>query len=174
MGNPLNRRALEHFCGRWAPTILSFATLYLGNEAAAFEVSVDALARYMEVSDELDMERMPLRLWECVVSSVTRPSPTIESKSVPDFCDAVLKLDRSERLVYLLRNAFALPVKHIMLITKRPEETIASLAESATLKLSESFGSSKELEVSSLSREFIATEAPDARGRLPARRYLVN
>jgi hypothetical protein len=173
------RKELEQFCRRWAPAVLSFATLFLGNEEEAFDATIDALAEYMNTSQILDMDQMPLRLWDCIVGRVSQDSPTIESGTLSGFDEAVIKLGQAERLVFLLQSVFAVPVGRIMLITKWSEEKVTTLGASATARMKDCLRHPVKLEMSSfpqaqVPRGSIEIESCDTRGFFPPRRHTVN
>jgi DNA-directed RNA polymerase specialized sigma24 family protein len=126
--------------------VLSFATLFLGKEEAALDATLDALAEYMNSGEPLAMDEMPLLLWDCVVERVARDSPAIECQTLSSFDHAVMNLDPAERLVFLLRTVFDVPVGWIMLITKWPEERVISLSTSATARMRASLSHIGELE----------------------------
>ena len=173
------RSELEQFCRRWAPTVFSFTSLFLGDEEVAIDPTISALAEYMNASRTLDMDQMPLPLWKCVVDRVAQDPPSAESRTRPVFDDALMKLDRPERLVFLLRNVFGVSLPWVIQITKWSEEAVASLGASATARMKILLEHPGELELLSLakgqeSNESIATESRNADGFFALQRHTIN
>ena len=159
------RKELKHFCRKWAPTVLSFTTLFLGNDDAAFDATLDALAEYMHSGEALAMDEMPLLLWDCVVERVARDSPAIGCQSLSSFDHAVMNLDPAERLVFLLRTVFDVPVGWIMLVTKWPEERVTSLGTFATARMRASLSHIGELEMMKLPESQASKRSRDVESR---------
>lgn len=172
------RKDLELFCRRWAPTVLSFTTLFLGNDDAAVEAAVEALAGYMNTGQKLEMDEFPLPLWECVVGRVRAATSKATRETSSLFDDAILELDEDARLVFLLDDVFAVPMSWIVLITKWPEERVAFLGASATARMKTCLGHPGELMISSFSKRDLKwsteMECGDADDFQPARRNTVN
>lgn len=173
------RKDLEQFCRRWAPTVLSFTTLFLGNDDAALDATIEALAGYMNTGQTLEMDKFPLLLWDCVVARVTGATVKTRRETSSLFDDAILELDEEARLVFLLDDVFAVPMNWIMLITKWPEERVAILGASATARMKACLGHPGELVMSSFlqaqdSKWSTEMECGDADDFQPPRRNTVN
>lgn len=136
----------REFYGRWAPSVLTYCQLFLGDRDVAEEATADTFFNYFsEVGKlfngikELPLDHLPLSLLRTAMRETRRRWSTLSPTATGgvELEDTLADLPITERSVFILRGALQLDVEQTAAATGFSKDDVHALWVRALLRVKE-------------------------------------
>lgn len=115
----------QEFYARWAPSVLSFCVLFLGDEEQAELATQQAFVEYVRGRQSFTAERLPPTLMRHAVTAATQLAPSEPRFPDSEELEEVLGLlAATERTVFILRTVLELPVSDVAYVLRMSTEQV--------------------------------------------------
>src|SRR4051794_29516885 len=122
----LNEVEVREFYRRWSTTVFTLARLFLGDQEAAEEATQQGFVNYMGEVNQLELQRIPLRLLRKTLQ-YARANSYAMRQAFPDtdeMEDMIKLLPQDERAVFILRSVLDLDFSQITVVTGLSPEQV--------------------------------------------------
>lgn len=126
---------LQRFYERWAPHVLLFCRLYIGEAETAEHVVEVTFLKYFRAELPLHIDHLPAALMSLAVDETAQCGDGDGSDVDSDFEWAVLALPPQERAVFILHGPLELPLHWVAAMKRLPSTAVSQLWIRALLRL---------------------------------------